>query len=135
LFRLPEAYWAAIPTLIVMQSSLGAALPVSVQRFTGTALGGIVGAGVGTYFPANVAAFGVAMFAIGVVAPHSRWSAPAFCTPVAQSLDVDVKFRGHNCPRYCAKGSSRQTPVATLTDRLHFSGKRKKLEWLASNCI
>jgi uncharacterized membrane protein YccC len=40
LFGLPEAYWAAIPTLIVMQSTLGAALPVSVQRFAGTAIGG-----------------------------------------------------------------------------------------------
>ena len=32
LFRLPEAYWAAITALIVMQSSLGAALPISAQR-------------------------------------------------------------------------------------------------------
>lgn len=29
---LPEGYWAAISTLIVMQSSLAAALPISVQR-------------------------------------------------------------------------------------------------------
>ena len=33
LFRLPEAYWASISTLIVMQSTLGAALPISAQRF------------------------------------------------------------------------------------------------------
>ena len=38
LFHLPESYWAAIATLIVMQSSLGAALPISVQRFVGTIL-------------------------------------------------------------------------------------------------
>ena len=30
LFRLPEAYWAPISTLIVIQSTLGAALPISV---------------------------------------------------------------------------------------------------------
>ena len=35
LFKLPEAYWAAITTLVVMQSSLGAALTVSWQRFAG----------------------------------------------------------------------------------------------------
>jgi uncharacterized membrane protein YccC len=66
LFRLPETYWAAISTLIVMQSNLGAALPISAQRFIGTAVGAIWGGVVGTYFPANVAAFGVAVLAIGI---------------------------------------------------------------------
>jgi uncharacterized membrane protein YccC len=67
LFHLPETYWAAISTLIVMQSNLGAALPISAQRFIGTAVGAILGGFVGMYFPANVAAFGVAVFIIGVV--------------------------------------------------------------------
>src|SRR5713101_2036881 len=38
LFRLPETYWAAITTLVITQSSLGAALAVSWQRFVGIAL-------------------------------------------------------------------------------------------------
>jgi uncharacterized membrane protein YccC len=42
-FRLREAYWAAVTTLIVMQSDLEAALTVSVRRFTGTALGACLG--------------------------------------------------------------------------------------------
>ena len=67
LFRLAEAYWAAMATLIVMQSSLGASLPISVQRFIGTILGAMAGAFVGTYFPVNVAAFGVTVFALGLV--------------------------------------------------------------------
>jgi uncharacterized membrane protein YccC len=67
LFRLPETYWAAISTLIVMQSSLGAALPISVQRFAGTAVGAIVGGFAGTYLPSNVTAFGVAVLAIGLL--------------------------------------------------------------------
>jgi uncharacterized membrane protein YccC len=67
LFHLAETYWAAISTLIVMQSNLGAALPISAQRFTGTAVGAIFGGLVATYFPGNVAAFGTAVFAIGVV--------------------------------------------------------------------
>ena len=41
---LPEAYWATITTLIIMQSTLGAALTVSEQRFAGTALGALMGA-------------------------------------------------------------------------------------------
>src|SRR5258708_28909039 len=67
LFPLPETYWPAISTLIVMQSNLGEALPISAQRFVGTALGAIFGGFVGMYFPGNVAAFGVAVFAIGLL--------------------------------------------------------------------
>jgi uncharacterized membrane protein YccC len=66
LFRLPEAYWAAISTLIVMQSTLGAALPISAQRFAGTAVGAAVGALVGSYFPGNILVFGIAVFVIGL---------------------------------------------------------------------
>jgi len=66
LFGLPEAYWAAISTLIVMQSTLGAALPVSVQRFAGTAIGAAVGAATATYFPGSVWAFGIAVFLVGI---------------------------------------------------------------------
>ena len=54
LFRLPDAYWASISTLIVMQSTLGTALPISAQRFAGTLVGAAVGALTATYFPGNV---------------------------------------------------------------------------------
>jgi uncharacterized membrane protein YgaE (UPF0421/DUF939 family) len=64
---LPEAYWAAISTLIVMQSTLGAALPVSVQRFAGTAIGAAVGAMTATYFPGSVWAFGIAVLLVGIL--------------------------------------------------------------------
>ena len=67
LFHLPEAYWSAISTLIVMQSTLGAALPISVQRFAGTAIGAAVGAATATFFGANVWAFGGAVFLVGVL--------------------------------------------------------------------
>jgi len=33
LLGMPESYWSAIATLTVMQSTLGAAWPVSKQRF------------------------------------------------------------------------------------------------------
>src|SRR3989442_3241224 len=42
LFRLPEAYWAPITTMVITQSSLGAAFAVSWQRFVGTFLGAAV---------------------------------------------------------------------------------------------
>ncbi len=44
MFRLPEAYWASMSTLIVMQSTLSAALPISVQYVAETAIGAAVGA-------------------------------------------------------------------------------------------
>lgn len=65
--KLPEAYWATITTLIVMQSTLGAALAISGQRFAGTALGAVVGALLATYFGPSVIAFGAAVFVAGLI--------------------------------------------------------------------
>ena len=67
LFRLPEAYWAAIATMIVMQSTLGAAWSISKDRLTGTALGAAAGALLATYAGQNIAAFGAGVFALGVI--------------------------------------------------------------------
>ncbi len=52
LFRLPEAYWALITTLVVTQSSLGAALIVSWQLLVGTALLFVFGASIFILGPA-----------------------------------------------------------------------------------
>ena len=67
LFRLPEAYWSPITTVVITQSSLGAALAVSWQRFVGTALGAVVGAIVASYFGPRLLVFGTAVFILGVV--------------------------------------------------------------------
>ena len=66
-FRLPESYWAAITTLVVMQSTLGAAWTISRQRFAGTALGAFMGALLATYFGMSVAAFSAAVFLAGLI--------------------------------------------------------------------
>jgi uncharacterized membrane protein YccC len=65
LARLPEAYWAPVTTLVIAQSSLGAALAVSRQRFAGTALGAAVAALVATYFGPRVLVFGACVFLMG----------------------------------------------------------------------
>lgn len=67
LFRLPEAYWAAIATMIVMQSTLGAAWSISKDRMAGTALGATAGALLATYAGQNIAVFGAGVFALGVI--------------------------------------------------------------------
>jgi hypothetical protein len=65
LFRLPETYWAAITTLIVVQSP-EAAMPISAQYFAGTAVGAAVGGLARAYFPANVLVFGLCVLVIGI---------------------------------------------------------------------
>src|SRR6266576_7078707 len=77
-FRLPEAYWAPMSTLTVMQSTLSAALPISVQYVAGTAVGAAAGAVTDFYFPANVWAFGVAAFMIGLLCVALRVERSAY---------------------------------------------------------
>jgi uncharacterized membrane protein YgaE (UPF0421/DUF939 family) len=61
-FGLPEAYWAAIATLVVMQSTLGATLLLSIERIVATALGALVGALLASYFTGNLLVFTAAVF-------------------------------------------------------------------------
>jgi hypothetical protein len=67
LFRLLEAYWAPITTFVITQSSLGAALTVSWQRFIGTALGAVVGAAAANYTGPRVLTFTVSVFLLGLL--------------------------------------------------------------------
>jgi uncharacterized membrane protein YccC len=67
LCRMPEAYWAAITTLVVMQSSLGATLEISGQRLAGTALGAAAGALLSERFGANVLVFAAGVFVLGLI--------------------------------------------------------------------
>ncbi len=78
LVQMPEAYWAAIATLVVMQSTLGATLTLSVQRIVATALGALVGAIESTYFGANLIAFAIAIFLLGVLSFALRMDKTAY---------------------------------------------------------
>jgi uncharacterized membrane protein YgaE (UPF0421/DUF939 family) len=78
LFRLPEAYWAPITTIVITQSSLGAALVVSGQRFVGTALGAIVGAIVAILFGPNMVVLGISVFLLGLVCAVLRVDRSAY---------------------------------------------------------
>jgi uncharacterized membrane protein YgaE (UPF0421/DUF939 family) len=78
LIKLPEYYWAPITTLVVMQSTLGAALETSGQRFAGTALGAAVGALVAPRFGDNVTVFGLALLAMGLICAWLRMGASAY---------------------------------------------------------
>jgi len=67
LFKLPESYWAAITAMIVMQSTLGAALNISKQRLAGTALGATMGALLATFIGRNLTVYGMGILLCGVI--------------------------------------------------------------------
>jgi uncharacterized membrane protein YccC len=78
LFGLPEAYWAAIATLVVMQSTLGATLLISVERIAATALGALAGALLANYFTGNLAVFAAAVFVLGLFCAVFRMEKSAY---------------------------------------------------------
>jgi len=78
LFRLPEAYWAPMSTLIVMQLTFSAALPVAVQYVAGTATGAAVGAVTDAYVHGSVWAFAAAVIFIGFLCVALRVERSSF---------------------------------------------------------
>src|SRR5579862_2804534 len=78
LFRLPEIYWAPETTLVITQSSLGAALTVSRQRFAGTALGALIAALVATYFKIDLLVFGSCVLLLGLLCPLAHLDRTAY---------------------------------------------------------
>src|SRR5439155_4799282 len=68
LVQMPEAYWAAIATLVVMQATLGATLTLSLGRIVATAVGASIGALEINYFGANLVVFALAIILIGSIA-------------------------------------------------------------------
>jgi len=78
LFGLPEAYWAAIATLVVMQSTLGATLLLSIERIAATALGALVGALLASYFTGNLLVFAAAVFLLGLLCSAFRMEKTAY---------------------------------------------------------
>jgi uncharacterized membrane protein YgaE (UPF0421/DUF939 family) len=78
LFRLPEAYWAPMSTLMVMQLTLSAALPISVQYVGGTAVGATAGALTDIYFHGSVWAFGAAVVIVGLLSVVLRIERSAY---------------------------------------------------------
>jgi len=78
LARLPESYWAAVTTLVVTQSSFGAALKISVNRLLGTAIGAAMAALFAIYFPPRLMWYGVGIFLLGLVCSVTRASRAAY---------------------------------------------------------
>ena len=78
LVQMPEAYWASIATLVVMQSTLGATLTLSIERIAATAVGASVGALAANYFRVNLVAYAVAIFLVGLLSFAFRLEKTAY---------------------------------------------------------
>ena len=78
LVHTPEAYWAAIATLVVMQSTLGATLTLSIERIIATAVGASIGALEANFFGANLVAFALAVFLVGLLSIAFRLEKTAY---------------------------------------------------------
>ena len=78
LLKLPEAYWASIATLVVMQSTLHATITLSIERIVATALGASVGAIESNYFGANLIAFALAILLLGLLSFLFRMEKTAY---------------------------------------------------------
>jgi uncharacterized membrane protein YccC len=64
LVQMPEAYWAAIATLVIMQSTLGATLTLSIERIAATAVGASVGALEANFFGASLVPFAIVLIGL-----------------------------------------------------------------------
>jgi uncharacterized membrane protein len=67
LLRLPQAYWASITAMIVMQTNLGAAVKQSWIRFAATAVGAAVSIPFAAFFGQNLFVFGATVFVTVVI--------------------------------------------------------------------
>src|SRR5438067_1403286 len=80
LVQMPEAYWAAIATLVVMQSTLGATLTLSLDWIVATDIGA---SGVALEAKQKSKTVKVEMISIGVIITPTHYSS-ADCTAIAR---------------------------------------------------
>ena len=78
LFNLPEGWWAAVTTMVVMQSTLGASVSVSLLRLIGKALGAAAGGVLGSYFGPSVYVFGAGVLLLGMLISAGHLDRSAF---------------------------------------------------------
>ncbi len=75
---LPEVIWAVITTIIVAQSSRGAAWDTSWQRLIGTVLGGVTSLAILAFFKPGLLTLSVGMLAMGLTCALMRLQASAY---------------------------------------------------------
>jgi len=75
---MPEAYWAAVTTIIVLQPDFSTAWTASRQRSLGTVMGALAGGLLASEVEPGVLAFGVTIFALGLMCAVLRLDANGY---------------------------------------------------------
>jgi uncharacterized membrane protein YccC len=76
--ELPEPYWAAVTTIVVMQSNLGASWDISKRRIIGTAIGAAAGGLIASCFHTNAGILAAAILALGILCGTLRLDPSAY---------------------------------------------------------
>ena len=105
LLSMPEAYWATVSTLIVMQSTLGAAWAISKHRLAGTALGATLGGLTANFFGPVPLVLGVGIFVLGLICGLLRIHQSAYrfacitftIITIVNRAEVPVVIAVHRC--------------------------------------
>ena len=101
LVGLPEAYWAAIATVVVMQSPLGDTVPLAIERIVASALGASIAAIESIYFGANLFVFALAMLLLGLISFVLRLEKVGY-SYACITLVIIVLIRRAEVPRIAA---------------------------------
>jgi uncharacterized membrane protein YgaE (UPF0421/DUF939 family) len=75
---MPEPYWAAVTTIVAMQSTLGASWDVSKSRILGTALGAAAGGIAASCFQSSTIVVAAVVFVLGIVCATLRLDISAY---------------------------------------------------------
>jgi len=78
LSKLPDPYWAAVTTIVVMQSTLGASWDISKRRIIGTAIGAGTGGLIASCFQTNAGILAAALLALGILCGTLRLDPAAY---------------------------------------------------------
>jgi uncharacterized membrane protein YccC len=91
LLRMPEAYWAAIISLTVTQSALGATWTISKDRLVGCAVGATMGGLLATYLGPNTVVFSIGVFVMGMICAMLRIPRIELWRRLASIIFVETK--------------------------------------------
>jgi uncharacterized membrane protein YgaE (UPF0421/DUF939 family) len=98
LIKMPEPYWAAVTTIVAMQSTLGASWDVSKRRILGTALGAIAGGIAASCFESSAMVVMAVVFVLGIVCATLRLDMAAYRFAGVTLVIVVLINRGKTLP-------------------------------------
>ena len=92
--RLPGGYWAAISSIVVMQSEVGATVMASRDRLAGTALGAVVGLLTSLVWHHSLLVFGLAVLVVMMLCTALNYKNAGRLGGVTVAIIVLIHFSG-----------------------------------------